>query len=230
MKTNGRSTFPREMATSPTTQRPMNRREDIVRMAAQLFSERGYHGTKVRDIAAACDLLSGSLYTHIRSKEELLFSICVQGAQVFLNRADPIVQSCVHPIKKLRLLLRTHVTTVAEERETATVFFHEWRALRNDHLQIVREYRNRYEGIWKSILREGVSQGIFLPTNNSIVCKIWLSVGNWTYQWYRADGPLNPAQLADLLADLLLQGMIVRRDQNSDSQNGNHLEVSKKDR
>ena len=50
----------------------MDRKEQILATAERLFSERGYHATSMRDLAAALDLKGGSLYSHISGKEELL--------------------------------------------------------------------------------------------------------------------------------------------------------------
>lgn len=57
----------------------IGRREKILEKASQLFRTKGYHGTTIRDISEASGILSGSLYAHIKSKEDLLFEITDRG-------------------------------------------------------------------------------------------------------------------------------------------------------
>ncbi|MDQ7028637.1 MAG: helix-turn-helix domain-containing protein [Ardenticatenia bacterium] len=64
---------------------PTRRKDEIIAVAARLFSERGYHGTSVRDIARALNLKGGSLYSHIEGKEELLWLILEQAAREFFG-------------------------------------------------------------------------------------------------------------------------------------------------
>ncbi len=58
-----------------------NSRDDVVRAAARLFAERGYHGTSMRDLGAELGLFGSSLYSHVGSKQELLVEVVATGAQ-----------------------------------------------------------------------------------------------------------------------------------------------------
>src|SRR5438874_6090891 len=60
----------------------MSTRERIISEAMRLFAERGYRGTSVADLEAAAGLSpgSGSLYTHFRTKEDVLAAAVEQTA------------------------------------------------------------------------------------------------------------------------------------------------------
>src|SRR5262249_7729587 len=63
---------------------PMStRRTELTREAARLFAKKGYHGTSIGDIAEAMGVQKGSVYAHIASKQDLLWSIASEGAQAF---------------------------------------------------------------------------------------------------------------------------------------------------
>ena len=66
------------------------RRSELTRQAARLFAEKGYHGTSVGDIAEALGVQKGSLYSHIASKEDLLFDTLMEGAAAFHAALDAI--------------------------------------------------------------------------------------------------------------------------------------------
>jgi AcrR family transcriptional regulator len=187
------------MAIQPQTR---SRREQIVDTAAALFSKRGYHATTVRDIAEAAGLLSGSLYTHIRTKEDLLHDIVMEAARRFLEDLEEVVDRPGTPRQKLRSAMRAHIRVVADDVEAARVFHHEWRALTGDRLSQVVRLRDRYEGMWEGIVRD-------LPgaTDPKLARLLVLSAANWVYTWYDPAGPLTPDQVADGFADLLLRGL-----------------------
>src|ERR1700752_2149636 len=56
-----------------------NRRVQLLDAAARLFRERGFHATSMRDIAKAVGMLSGSIYYHFNSKEEMLLAVYEEG-------------------------------------------------------------------------------------------------------------------------------------------------------
>jgi AcrR family transcriptional regulator len=190
------------MAVRTTRALGIARREQILEAAAGLFSERGYHATSMRDIGEATGMLAGSLYAHIASKEELLYQIVLQAANQFLGGLEALQADTVNPQERLRLAMRSHVGVVAESREQAHVFHHEWNALTGRRRAEVRRLRDRYERLWDRIVRE-------LPgvTDPKFARLLVLSAANWTYTWYRPEGPLSPEEVADRFTDILLRGL-----------------------
>ena len=178
------------------------RRDQILEVAARLFSERGYHATSMRDIGEATGILAGSLYSHIQGKEDLLFGIVQRAADAFLSGLEAVLATEAPPEEKLRLAMRAHIEVVAGDPEAARVFHHEWRALSGRRRTEVRKLRRRYEEMWDGIVRELPGAG-----DPRAARLLVLSAANWTYTWYRPDGPMSPQQVADRFTDLLLDGL-----------------------
>ena len=187
------------------------RRQAILDAAAGLFSDRGYHGTSVRDIAEETGMLSGSLYAHIRSKEDLLHEIVSAAAAEFIAGVEPIARGDLPPDRKLGEALRAHVRVVAGSIDQARVFLHEWRALSGARLKEITALRRRYERLWARIVEEGIASGHFRDVEPRFARLLVLSAANWTYQWYRPSGSLGPDEVADRFADLVLAGLGARR-------------------
>lgn len=179
----------------------------ILEAAERLFSERGYHATSVRDIAGEAGILSGSLYAHIDSKEDLLYEIVLRSARQFLAGVEMAAKSADGPEEKLRKAMRAHVSVVAHAREAARVFLHDWKALEPPRREEVLELRDRYESLWEWIIREGIKARRFRAVDARFARILVLSVANWTYTWYHPDGPLGPEEIADRLTDLVLGGL-----------------------
>lgn len=190
------------MAVRNPTPAGIARKEQILEEAARLFSRRGYHATSMRDIGEATGMLAGSLYAHIASKEELLYEIVVQAAEQFLGGLEVVRSSGLSPEEKLRRAIRAHIEVVAGNVDEARVFHHEWKALTGDRLDEARRLRNRYERLWDEVLR-----GLPGAGDPKFARLLVLSAANWTYTWYRPDGPLSPDAVADRFTDLLLAGL-----------------------
>lgn len=185
----------------------VGRKEEILAHACNLFSVKGYHGTTIRDISERSGILSGSLYAHIRSKEDLLFDITNRGADAFLEAITPIVEGEDSAIEKLRKALIAHIRVVAHHLDAATVFFHEWKALSNDRRAIIQSKRDTYESMWNRLLEEGVRQGELSCRDLKFARLLILSAGNWLYQWYRPDGGMSPEQIAERFMEVILCGI-----------------------
>lgn len=184
------------------------RKTQIIETAAQLFSERGYHATSVRDIAAALDLQGGSLYAHIQSKEEVLWLIVERAAEQFFNAIRPLVASDIPPDEKLRRAVHAHIRVITDDLAAATVYFHEWRFLDEDHRNTFLEQRREYENLWRQMVREAMEAGVLRDDEEpKYMTLLILSAMNWLYHWYRPDGPLSPEEIAERFWRMLLEGL-----------------------
>ena len=181
------------------------RRNELTRQAARLFAEQGYHGTSMEDLASAMGVQKGSLYAHVRSKEDLLDEIARDGAAAFHGALDEIDER-LPAVEKLRLALRAHLRVVAEQLDVATVFVREWRYLEGERRQQFLAERRRYEERIRALFREGVEQSeLRTDLDVTVAAFVFLSAANWAYTW------LQPGRDTDGLADrffgLLVDGM-----------------------
>jgi TetR/AcrR family transcriptional regulator, cholesterol catabolism regulator len=181
------------------------RRSELTREAARLFAERGYHGTSIGDLADAMGVQKGSLYAHIRSKQELLYVTMRDGAAAFhgaLDEIDPRLPAT----ERIRLALRAHLHVVAEQLDVATVFVREWRYLDGAAREEIVAERRRYEERWRALFREGRELGeLRTDLDDGAAALLALSAANWAYTW------LAPGRDTDELADrffaLLVDGV-----------------------
>jgi AcrR family transcriptional regulator len=188
------------------------RKDEVLAAAIVLFSRKGYNGTTVRDIAVESGMLSGSLYAHFDSKEDLLFAIVLRAADQFINGIGPIVAGDLPAAAKLRAAMRSHLRVMAESRAAAAIYLHEWKALTGERRTIIAEKRNAYEDGLAAIIRQGVATGEFGAVDAKFARLLVLSAVNWLYQWYDPAGPLGPDAVADKFADLLLHGLTNREE------------------
>jgi TetR/AcrR family transcriptional regulator, cholesterol catabolism regulator len=181
------------------------RREELNRIAARLFAERGYQGTSLADLAEALGMQKPSLYHHIDSKEDLLWAVAWEGAEAFHGGLDG-VPADAPATERIRLALRAHLAVVSGQLDIATVFVREWRYLEGERRERFVAERRRYEERIRELFREGV-EGSELRTDLDIstAALLFLSAANWAYTWLRPGS--DTGQLADRLYAALLDGM-----------------------
>jgi len=181
------------------------RRQELTRIAARLFAERGYQGTSLADLAAQLGVQKPSLYHHIASKEDLLWEVAWEGAEAFHGALDA-VPAQASATERIRLALRGHLAVVAGQLDVATVFVREWRHLEGERRERFVAERRRYEERIRDLFREGV-EGSELRTDLDVATAalLFLSAANWAYTWLRPDA--DTSALADRLFAALLDGM-----------------------
>jgi TetR/AcrR family transcriptional regulator, cholesterol catabolism regulator len=178
------------------------RRLQIDDVASALFRERGYAATSVRQIARALDLQGASLYAHVASKEDVLWSIVDRTASRFEQAGEAADDASLEPTERLTRLVRAHLRVITDQPGAATVFVHEWRGLNGARRAAVLERRDRYERRWRNLIEEGRASGAFARVDPAAAAAFLLAALNGVAAWYRPDGRLSAERLADSYADL----------------------------
>lgn len=187
-------------------------RSDIVRAAAQIFRDKGYHGASMQDIADAVGLQKASLYHHVSGKQEILAAILDEALDRLIADLQPIAESSQPPEERLRRAVRQYLLRVTASADLAAVLLLEHRSLepplRQEHIQ----RRDRYERLWRKIVHDGIASGAFAPVDEATTTFALLGVQNWLITWFRPGGRLTVEQLADGFCDLFLDGLRPRPD------------------
>ena len=195
-----------------TAQRASSERKDqIYRAAARLFSEVGYRATSMRDIAAVLGIKAASLYSHIDTKEDLLWGIISRVADEFDEALRPAEDHLQPPTERLRCALIAYTEVVTRNIEYATVLFSEWHHLSPERRTLVKARRDAVERVFRGVIRDGVVAGVFMPETDIMLTSILaLSGANWLPNWFNPEGSLSQHDVAQTFVALLLRGIEVR--------------------
>jgi len=186
------------------------RRQAIEDVASDLFRERGYAATTIRDIARALSVQGASLYAHVTSKEDVLWAIIERAAARFEAAADRAEREAEarrpgDPAEAVAALVRAHLDVLTADVDEAGVFVHEWRALGTERRAEILARRDAYEARFRRRVEAGIAVGAFAMTDPAIAASTLLTALNGVATWYDPDGRLSPERIADHLVDLALR-------------------------
>jgi AcrR family transcriptional regulator len=189
------------------TQVVTERRQQILEQSAKLFTSKGYQATSMRELALHVGLEPASLYSHFKSKEDLLWQLASSCAEDFHLSVGPIANGDLQPSERLAEMIATHVEVVVRNQHSAAIFISEWQQLSEPRRTEYANSRNAYEQYFRNIIALGVDQGVFRAIEPKFGALTVLSALNFTYQWYRPKGSLTPRQTGQKLAEVLINGM-----------------------
>lgn len=169
--------------------------------AIQLFAERGFHGTGIRDIAAAAGTTLSSLYHHCGSKDDLLVDIMEASTVPLLAAAERVLATLPEPATRLAMLVEQHVWAHATNRLATLVTDTEMRALTGERRDRVLALRDRYEVHWRETVEEGAEKRVFSVDHSRITAMTLLEMCTSVSHWYQPEGELALDTLCRLYAD-----------------------------
>ncbi|CUB01204.1 transcriptional regulator, TetR family [Comamonas thiooxydans] len=163
------------------------RRGELVKVAAQLFRQRGFHGTSTRDIAAAAGMQSGSIFYFFESKEAILHAVMQDGMTQAAVSQDAALQALgarANGVERLSALVRNHLQImVGGESDFIPVMLYEWRLLSDAQRMEVSAQKDAYEAQWMPALQALHRTGK-LKARPEIARLLIFGALNWTAQWF----------------------------------------------
>lgn len=179
-------------------------RERILNAAARLFRERGYNGTPVRDIAEEVGILSGSLFHHFQSKEEILLEIMREAAYSACLRAEKIMDEVPEPLGQLRELVRLEMDLIVSEthKDYHAVLFYEWRHAPEGAKTELTRLRRRYSHCWRRAIDSCEAAGVLRCEAKAAGLILHGALGG-AMTWFRPNGHYSAEEFGDILTGLV---------------------------
>ena len=187
----------------------VDRRDVILERAADLFAKQGVAATTVREIAEAVGILSGSLYHHFASKDDIVDAIVVGFMDDLVSRYDAVLAATTDPAERLRGLVEASIATSAEHPHATEIYQNDARYLQAaDGLSVIRDSARAVRTAWIQVLEEGVAAGVFRGDVPVKVIYPLLRDGLWiTARWFVPSKAYGHAQLAADYVKVFVEGI-----------------------
>lgn len=184
-------------------------RERILAESARVFNRRGYHGTRLDDIAQALHVTKAALYYHVKSKEEVLFLCHLRSLEIAKEGLDLARARSGDVAERLRIALRHYVQRMTDQL-TASVALLDDGAISPVLQRRLIDKRDAYERELRALIEDGIADGTFQPCVTKLIGFAILGAVNWIPKWFDSEGACSGAEVADIFADYLVRGLLAR--------------------
>jgi len=163
-------------------------RATVIDTACQLFAERGYRGTSMKDIAETLGVRASSLYNHVTSKQDILFAIMDKAMDRALDAQEEALAGVADVAGQLRAATESLVLDFLRNPAEVTVCNTEARSLDPANRAAIVAKRDRYAGRVRAIIAAGCRAGRFQTGNPQLAAFAVLEMGNGAKSWFRPSG------------------------------------------
>ena len=198
-------------APNPT---PATRREELLELAAGMFAERGLRATTVRDIADAAGILSGSLYHHFKSKEEMVDEVLRTFLDWLFDRYQHIIDTEPNPLARLKGLFMASFDAIEHHHAEVVIYQDEAKRLSShQRFGYIDDLNRRQRKMWVYLLRQGIEQGYFQPDIDVDLVYRFIRDTTWvSVRWYQPGGPLTAEQVGRQYLAIVLDGIATEKE------------------
>jgi AcrR family transcriptional regulator len=185
------------------------RRDELLELAAAMFAERGLRATTVRDIADSAGILSGSLYHHFKSKEQMVEEVLRDFLDWLFGRYQEIVESETDPLKRVEGLFMSSFEAIEDRHAQVVIYQDEAKRLSSlPQFAFVDERNREQRTMWVNVLKQGVAEGCFSADLDVDLVYRFIRDTTWvSVRWYQPGGPLTAEQVGRQYLAIVLGGI-----------------------
>ncbi|MGH7411620.1 MAG: TetR/AcrR family transcriptional regulator [Candidatus Methylomirabilis sp.] len=183
------------------------RHDQICAAAFHLFARKGYHQTSVREIAEAAHLSVGTLYTYIKTKEDILLLVYHRIFTLFQAKMSEATVKGGDPTVQLKAAIDATLKLYDDYRDLVLVLYQESHTLRREALEQLFALDRRYVSMVQAIIERGNLEGHFMVKDPNLVaivilflCAVW-PLKHWNLKRY------DLTTVAGGVIDLVLNGI-----------------------
>jgi TetR/AcrR family transcriptional regulator, cholesterol catabolism regulator len=203
----------------------LSRRDELLDLAATMFADRGLRATTVRDIADSAGILSGSLYHHFSSKEEMVDELLRGFLDWLFERYQQIVATEPNPLERLKGLFLASFEAIEHRHAQVVIYQDEAKRLSGQpRFSYVEERNKEQRKMWLDLLNQGVEEGYFRPDIDVDLVYRFIRDTTWiSVRWYQPGGPLTAEEVGRQYLSIVLGGITAdgrSREENSTTAKG----------
>lgn len=184
-----------------------SRREIILQEAAHLFREKGYQASNLRELAKRSGIQGGSIYHHFSSKQEILFQLMDHTMSDMIEKLSAQLQDSACPAEQLRRTVHFHIEYHITGPDQTYITDDELRNLESGNYQKIVAKRDRYQRLIEEIFRAGRGQLNWRAADIKLCTRALIQMCAGVATWFKFDGPLSIAEIAEHYTDLLCRGL-----------------------
>ncbi|MEV6218289.1 TetR/AcrR family transcriptional regulator [Nocardia sp. NPDC051833] len=199
-----------EAPTLPEAATPPGTRGAILRAGLALFAEHGFHGSSIRQLAAAVGITTATLYAHYPSKDDVLVELVRIGHEEMWHRLSAASADVAAPTARLTALVEAHVRLHIDYAPLAVVVNNELHALAPERAEPALTMRDKCFQLLVDTIRDGADAGEFTVDDPYLAAIAIASMDMRVANWYDPNLNYRPdqvtAQYAGFARDIVRAG------------------------
>lgn len=197
-----------EDATTPIGDRLQRRREQTARTlldaARTVLANKGYHATKIVDIARAARVGVGTFYLYYPTKEALFLELVEDAVGQLKSQLDEVRAAVTDPIEQARTRTLTFFRFASDNRELFRIVFGHGASFHD----VVRRCQDSFVNDMRESLAHGMASGAFRPSDASVWAQAMIGMSLQVVSWWIEQESVPIEEVARSLSDLALHGII----------------------
>ncbi len=176
--------------------------------ALKLFSERGFKGTTMRELANRLECDVANLYNYTKSKHQILETACFSINNDFHVGIDEIISMEIQTNNKIHQIIRLYINLTFTKPHEISLLVNEWRNLKEPALSRFIQERNAFENKVTDILRKGMVEGYLKNMDVSLATYLFLSSLRLLFDKYTMTTPkISKNNLEEQMYQYVLSGL-----------------------
>lgn len=195
------------------------RKEEIMKVTANLFSQKSYHDVTMDQIAEEVGVAKGTIYLYFESKENLYLEILEHTHETIesilvkeIEKNDPAPQK----LKKVLILI---FQFYFQNRDVLRILTRDETRLIREHFDFTERWRHRRIKLYRKILEKGIKEGSFRPANTELMALIIFGLVGSAMSYHPKD--MTAGEIAEEVFSMISEGIMVPHNESTLSQRGN---------
>ncbi len=182
--------------------------EELIRVATQCFSERGYQHTTLDDIVSQVGISRVTFYKYFESKAMLLKVICERSLRDYKHQLEEIMKQPLSRPERLRQAVALHIDSSTGEQPLMRLFFQEEVNLPEKVSQTMAQMHRDIDRLMEEEIKQGIARGEVIDANPRLLMYAFMGMCNWLYRWYRPGGSIRPEEIIQVFTQVLEAGCL----------------------
>ena len=181
------------------------KREQILNEAVELFYQLGYQHTSLDMVAERLGVTKPFIYYHFKDKAEILFEIGRRSIVQANNALKGALSTPGKPAVRLYHTIAAMTRSVLESSRHTAIFFREEKNFSDADRKVLHAMHSEFDQMLVKLLEEGCKSGEFKVADPALCSLAIAGAVGWGYIWYRPNGRLSVDEIADQLAQMVMQ-------------------------
>lgn len=180
----------------------------IIEEATDLFWQRGFAASSVRDISRAVGVTNAAIYIHFKDKDELLYTIIEEIGSTLLNVLENATRGCTDPLDFLTRMIRAQVCLIKKNPKQIKIYMEEHYQLSNGRREMAYKQHRQIYQLYYDKVREIKEMGLMRDVHVTVATFSIFAVMNWSYRWYEEGGRMSIEGIAEDIISIILCGIL----------------------